>query len=285
MLRSRRNIRLVAIVVLSLALVVPRFVSSPLVQAAPILTVSKTAGYVGDQLTASVRGFPKYRTVTFFWDGKALGSMRSSNTGEGFLVFGVPVAKKGAHEISATSSSVTASTTFTVKPRLRLDPTVTTVGSTMTATLRGFARAEVVDIALDSTSKMLLTVTVSGSGSATVNLTIPAMVVGTHKLIGTGNAQSATSATFKIIPSVTISPVSGSPGTTVRALVRGFAKGQRIEVQWIDSISRSLAIVTTSGTGSANVNVTVPINAVPGSYTIRVVSDDVNVAQTPFEVT
>ena len=255
------------------------------IAATPKVRLSPTSGYVGDTVAVSVSGFPKNRAVTLAWDGKTIATIKSSAAGDGASTFDVPVAKKGAHTVSATAGGTAASASFSVKPRIRLSPSTVVVGGAVSATLRGYAKGESIAVALDSTAKTLTTVIASGSGSASVKVVIPPAYGGRHKLIGSGNAGSQSTASLTVTPSLALTPTNGSSGTNVRLAVRGFGKGERIEIQWQDPRgTRSMAFATASSTGSANVTVTIP-KVAAGAYAIRTVGYTVSFAEAPFQVT
>lgn len=254
----------------------------------PRIHLSSTSGYVGDNVNVSVSRFAKNKTITVTWDGKTIASLTSSSAGDGSTSFAVPVAFKGEHTVAAKSGGAVASTTYTVKPRLRLSQDTAKVGDTVSLTLRGYAKGESIAIALDSTSHTLLTVTASGSGSASGKIVVPATVGGRHKLIGLGTTGSQSTASLTVVRSVSFSPAHGPAASSIRVAVRGFSKGERVELLWIEpGLSRSLAIVTMSSTGSANVTVTVPDDVDPGQYAIRAFgfSSQEEIVEAPFEVT
>jgi hypothetical protein len=254
--------------------------------ATPTVRLSPTAGYVGDKVGVSISGFPKNRMVTVAWDGKTIATIQSSSTGNGTTSFKVPTARKGAHTVSAAAGSASAKASFTVNPKLRLSPSSVTVGSTLKVTLRGYAKGETISLALDTTSNVLTTVTASSTGSASLKIALRPTPGGRHKLIGRGTTGSQSSAWLTVVSSVALSPASGTAGISVRVTFRGFGKGERIEVQWLDARgSRSLGFATTSSTGSAGVTVTIP-KAASGTYAIRAVGmSSFYVAQAPFEIT
>ena len=259
----------------------------PTLAATPLLSLSPTSGYVGRTVTASVSGFTQSRTVTITWDGTTVATTTSSVVGDGSASFTTPKARKGSHKVTATAGTTSASATFTIRPSLAVSPTRGKVGRTVSVTLRGYAKAESITVAWDSTSKQLTTVIASSSGSADVQVVIPPAPGGTHKVIGAGTTGSLASASFRVVPSVKLTPTSGPAGTNVRVALRGYQVGERVEIQWrVDGGTVSLGVfATASSTGSANVTVTVPIKSAPGSYAIIGRGYGVSVAEAPFQVT
>ncbi|MEA2593930.1 MAG: hypothetical protein QOF01_399 [Thermomicrobiales bacterium] len=261
--------------------------TSHAIAATPKVVLSPTSGFVGRTLTASFSGFPKNRAVTIAWDGKTVATPTSSAVGDGSTSFTIPKAKKGSHKVTATVGRISASATFTVRPSIFASPSGGTVGRAVNVTLRGYGKGESVAVAWDSTSKKLATVVASASGSADVQVTIPPTPGGQHKLIGAGNTGSQSSMSFRVVPSIRLSPSRGPAETSVRVALRGYQAGEQVEIQWrVDGGTQGLRVVTVgASTGSANVTVTVPKGSKPGSYAIVGVGYRVSFAEAPFQVT
>jgi hypothetical protein len=254
--------------------------------ATPRIQLSPTSGFVGTSVAVLFLGFPKNRTVTISWDGKALASTTSSAAGDGSVSIQVPNARKGGHTITATRGQTSASARFTVVPRLRLSPSTVEVGDTLSVSLRGYAKGEAIDILLDSTAKRLATVAASGTGSASITVTVPAATGGRHKIIGHGATGSQSAASFVVVPSLNLKPGQGQAGSLIRVALRGYLSGETIEIQWRDpGGTRSMGFATASSTGSANATVPVPMNAAPGTYAVIGRGYPVSYAEAPFTVT
>jgi hypothetical protein len=252
--------------------------------ATPAVRLSPNSGYVGLSFTVFFSGFPKQRTVTVTWDGKALASTTSSAAGDGAVSMRVPTAKKGGHAVTAISGRASSAATFNVVPRIWLSPTATPVGARVSVTLRGYAKGEAITITLDSSTKTLATVTASATGSASAQIVVPPAVGGRHKVSGLGATGSLSRATLVVRPSVALTPASGQVGSNIRVALRGYAQGELVEIQWSDPF-RSLGLTTTSATGSANVTVAVPNGVEPGTYAIIGRGYSVSFAESPFTVT
>jgi hypothetical protein len=287
--RSWRRLALFAALLLIAAGFARTFASPPdIVAASPTVRLSPATGKVGDPLTVSFSGFPKSQTITVAWNGKPKATTESSTAGAGSVSFAVPTGRKGAHKVTATSGSVTALATFTMVPKLTLSPGISKVYGALTVTLRGYAKNESISLRWDTSSaKPLATVTADAAGSASARVNVPPATLGRHKLIGLGATRSLGSAWIHVESTVKLRTRSGPPGTNLVAVMRGFAKGETIEIQWRNSLgTKSLATATTSATGSVDKTVTVPDEIPPGRYAIVAVGYDSGVAaEAPFTVT
>jgi hypothetical protein len=104
-------------------------------------------------------------------------------------------------------------------------------------------------------------------GNATGSFVVPAAPMGTHTVKFYRYGRSA-SVPFTIKPRIKVIPSSNvSRGSTVNISLRGYAAHETVAIRWIKNGSFvKIAQVTTSSTGSANINVTVP-KWVPDGFT------------------
>ncbi|HEY7034349.1 MAG TPA: hypothetical protein VH482_23635 [Thermomicrobiales bacterium] len=252
------------------------------------VSLSPASGPVGATVTVFFRRFTKNHSITISWDGKTVATSRTSAGGDGSVSFKAPVAKRGAHTVAATMGAVTDSATFRIVPKISLSRSSSLVGQQINATLRGFGRGESVALAFDSASKTLVSVRTSSVGSASGTFVVPVATGGNHNVLGIGGTGSRTQATLFIKPSAWVSPTSGPPGTNIRVHLRGYAKGELVEIQLRGGGgSQSEGIVTASSTGSVNVTITLKLHPAmhPGDYAIVGRGYGVSVAETPFTVT
>jgi hypothetical protein len=148
-----------------------------------------------------------------------------------------------------------------------LSSTQGTVQSNIGYTLRYYPSETRVSVIWDG--KAITTVTTGANGSVAGTLRAPAAPMGKHQLEWTaGNWRS--SATFTIVPRIKLIPATVSRGQTVNVSLRGFAARETVRIRWKKGTSWvELARVTTSGTGSANVYVKVPLWAKDGPASVR----------------
>ncbi len=286
--RSLRRIAEISVLLLVMTTLASAVAGLPVtVAATPTVRLSPDSGKVGAPLTVSFSGFPKSKEITIAWNGKTMATTTSSTAGAGSVSFPVPAGRKGAHKVTATSGSTSALATFTMSPKLTLTPGIAKVYGALTVTLRGYAKNETIALKWDTSSaKTLVTVTANTAGSASATVHVPPATRGRHKLIGLGSTRSLGSAWVHVESTVRLRTRSGPPGTNVQVVMRGFAKGEYIEIQWRDRHgTQSLGFATASSTGSVDSTATVPIDATTGSYAIVAVGYDGSVAEAPFRVT
>jgi len=239
----------------------------------PSLKLSATTSKVGTFVSATLKGFGPGESVALSWDGgAALARVAVSAVGSGSVSFPVPEATKGQHLVGTTgeTSALQASTPLSVEPSLTLSPASGYVGSNSAITLRGFSGNESVTILWyggSTGTTALATVAVDGRGSGSVGLTIPSATKGNHRVEGSGDAASIASASFTVLPRLTLSATTGTVGTTVQAGLTGFGESEQIRLEWFDTTTASsvLTFVTASADGATTANIVIP-DASNGSH-------------------
>jgi hypothetical protein len=113
------------------------------------------------------------------------------------------------------------------------------------------------------------TVKTDAIGSATGTIRVPATPGGVNQVRFTAGDTSAT-ADFEVAPRIKVTLDTVVPGQTVNVSLRGFAKQENVRVRWlVNDRYIELTTVTTSNTGSANVDVIVPATAPSGPTSVR----------------
>jgi subtilisin len=143
---------------------------------------------------------------------------------------------------------------------LGLSRTSAQVDQSLSVTLKGFAPNEHVAIKLDSTT--CASVKVAANGEGLVTFKVPALTKGKHT-VSAVSSNYLLKKSISISPRVRISPASGVPGSGFDISLRGFAKYQRVTLILANGASKiTIGSVTTSGTGSANLDAVIP--SIPG---------------------
>src|SRR5207248_2608441 len=163
------------------------------------------------------------------WDtttGVSLGSFVTTASGSGAVPVKIPEAVKGAHSIIAKgqASALQATTAFTVVPTLALNKSSAGAGTYIAAALRGFGATDTPT----ATPTTLSTQTATLLGSVTVNVVVPQGAMGTHKLAASGAGGSLVSLNYTIVPSVMVSPTSGTVGTSIVITLRGYQASEPV---------------------------------------------------------
>ncbi len=186
----------------------------------PRIRILPISGIPGSGFEVSLRGFSPHQQVAIRWHNgsswRMLGSIVTSNSGSSNVKYYVPTTYRGGHKIEADpASGGSVTTTFAVKPRVRLNPASGKSGSNASLELKGFVAGETVKVyLLNGSTKMLLrTKTISVNGSATSTVTIPLRAaLGGHPISAEGTRGSFVSSSF--IVSALGSAVTPSPTKT-----------------------------------------------------------------------
>ena len=241
------------------------------------VSLSPTSGTVDSSVTVTGKGFTAGENVAIHW-GKVgvtpLATVAASSSGTATAIVPVPKGPLGRVVITAigATSKRRGAGEFTTTPRVRLNRSSGTVGTAVTATLRGFAANQQVTIVWHHAASVvtLATVAASYSGSASASFVVPAAYFGAHAVDGVGpGAGNVATASFTVEPSMALSTTIGAPGSTVRATLRGFGRLETAELSW-NRIGEpeSLGILTVSSTGSGSMTVTLPADAEAGDTVI-----------------
>jgi hypothetical protein len=147
----------------------------------PYLGTVKTSlkqGTVNSVVNYNLLYFPKNTFVSVRWDGTQMDSVFTSASGDVSNSLTIPAAPMGSHQIRWVSGEFTATSSFTVVPRIKLTPSTVARGQTVNVSLRGYAAREVVRIRWkkDSTWVEVGRVTTSSTGSANINVVVPSFV-------------------------------------------------------------------------------------------------------------
>lgn len=189
----------------------------------PSLTLSALSGVVGSTVQVTVQGMPPGEVVdlALLTDKieTSLGTVTMSSKGSGTASVVIPPAVADFHTILALgeSSKRAATSTFSVIPSLKLLPATVPKGGKTQASLRGFARGEVVTIRLVGSSTDLKVVRVSSTGSANATaateFTLPSSLgPGSYNVRATGS-MSGLSATATLTVSLPVTPTATATAT------------------------------------------------------------------------
>lgn len=157
-------------------------------------------------------------------------------------------------------------------PDVQLTTTRTTVNVSVGYALTGFPPASDVQITWVRTSLgtiALGTVTTDLMGNAAGSFPVPAATGGVQSVrFSAGGA--TVNIPFEIVPRIKVTPATAARGASVDVSLRGYEKKEVVRIRWKQGSSWvTVATVTTSNTGSANVTVTVPAWVPDGTTGVR----------------
>jgi hypothetical protein len=150
---------------------------------------------------------------------------------------------------------------------MTVSPTTAVVGTTVT--FNGTSYAAKSPVSVSWSQGTACTATTNAKGTFSCSYTIPQMYIGGQTFTGTDGNSGAGSATFTIVPQMTVSPTSGPAGTSVTFTGTGFQAaygGSQYAVTW-QAGSVTACHGGGSGVGSWSCTYTIPAGTSAGSYT------------------
>jgi hypothetical protein len=149
-----------------------------------------------------------------------------------------------------------------------LDPTEGIVGSSVHFHIYRFPYNPAVGIYFDG--KKIGSVATNEHGNATGNFIVPAVQMGEHAVRFYRYGRSVTK-TFTVIPRIKLVPSANlTRGQKVNVSLRGYAAHETVYIRWKKGTTFvQINHVTTSSSGSANIDIHVPSFAVIGTNSVR----------------
>ena len=151
---------------------------------------------------------------------------------------------------------------------ITISPNSGAIGTTASVSGSGFVASTTVQIFFDGADGALVGAEASdASGNLPpLNVVIPDVTGGTYQIFATDGTNSATT-TFTVPSSLTLSPSSGTPGTTVNVNGSGFLSGEGIVVGW-NNASREVAAATANTSGAFTASFAVPSSSRNGDHQV-----------------
>ena len=209
--------------------------------AAPNITLSPTSGTVGTTVTATGENFNSYAgdQVHIFFGNTEVGGSPITVPGDGqfTLDFQVPdSAMPGTALVTVRdpSGNQLAQTEFVVpQPHISLDKGGGAVGTTITINGTGFRAGQTVTFSFSPYPEIDLgSVPATSVGECTYVFNIPESTGKEHKVIATDPAGNTAQTTLSVIPTITLDPVSGAIGESVKATGTGFGYKSRFSIDF-----------------------------------------------------
>ena len=254
------------------------------------MTVVPTSADVGEQITISGTGFTASSNITFYIDDIIVTTdVITTNTSGSFInsAFVIPPSAQGSHTLKATDGGDYSSTEVLVigHKMTSMTPTSGILGTIVTLTGSGFSANASITIRFNGVPVTTdpAIISVNATGSFTGSFAVPAASAGTYPVEATDGVHSV-SADFESTIDATISQMTtiDSPGYVGMELTisgTGFKPDATVTITYT-SDPVVLATVTTDGSGSFSVTVTIP-PSIGGEHTI-VATDDHTTKQFTF---
>ncbi len=230
----------------------------------PTVGISPHVGTVGSRAEITGQGLFATETFSLFWnDSMALCSGSASAAGQYDCNFTIPAAPGGTHLLTWEQGSSSFTLEFTIVPAFSISLSSGPVGTAVSASGNGFDATASFALAWNA-STALCSGTTSASGELSCSFVTPYAPGGVHSINVTEGSYSL-SASFKITPSLEISPTTAAVGSTVTVSGEGFAANSPYAVSW--TATGLLCSGTTNTNGGFACSFVVP-SVIAGNYTI-----------------
>ncbi len=231
----------------------------------PSVSLAPTSGVVASVVAVSGSGFAASTAFTADWNGSAFGCAGVTTASGTLSCSGtVPTVAAGLYPINASDGTNLAGAEFRVAPALSLSVTSGFVGTSVSASGTGFDASGAYNVSWSGESPPLCQGSAAGDGTFSCSFYVPVTVGGTHEIVAAGPQHDAF-ANFTVGASLTLSPGTGTVGSTVTAAGTGFAASAAFGVNTSSGVP--LCAGTSGSTGEISCAFVVPA-AAGGSFAI-----------------
>jgi hypothetical protein len=248
----------------------------------PSAELSTDRGTVGNTIDFELTEFPPNKLVTAKWQRPTgtvdtlPATVTTNGDGEATGSFVVPAVPGGTgHRVLfEAAGGGTASASFELVPRVVITPVPVGRGETITISLRGFGRQELVSVRWrqpNGAFEQIASVTTSNSGSANVTGVTPVWALdGLHVVRAEGASLNAQTNTVQVLgglsgaPSASIAPAASTVNNWITYTIENFPALSPVSLSWtrLSGGSIDLGVVQTDASGAASGQFRVP--ATPG---------------------
>ena len=250
------------------------------------LRLSTSSGNVGSQVTVNGSGFSGDTSVSITFNSANINQTRADAAGNFSFTFEIPANIGGAHTITASDGTYTASAAFSVTSSIRLSPNSGKAGTKITVRGSGFGTNET-GITLTYDSKPVVPdISADSRGSWSATFTVPMSASGFHTVDASGpttTASAVSDMTFTIGTAISVNPAIGNVGGAVTVAGSGFALNSRLRLSYDDQEVPIEQRGTTDNSGSFSVSITIP-KSKHGTHTIKILDEQGNESQVDFAV-
>jgi len=245
----------------------------------PSIKLNQAGGLIGDIVEVWGDGFAAGKPVTIYLDDVKMTTSDTDDLGSfPNAKFTFPPSASGKHTILVKDSEKNSiKATYTINPRVMLNPVSGCVGDTIQVSAAGFPAVSNVILSYDGVD--LVTVPTDARGSVLTTLKIPPSGDALHKIkLTDGLNPVITSVT--VVPAMTLNQSTGYVGQSVTMQGTGFRIGNALAATY-DTVNLSGSTVGQDGSftftfsipkskaGPHNVNITDGINNRSASFTME----------------
>lgn len=251
-------------------------INEPLMNVAYLGTgkiAAPTSAKVGDTIQVRVGDYTPDTRAIFRFNGTYIGGDWIDDAGRGHRNYTIPNLAAGTYKAAVSNGLKSVSKNVKIVSSLTLSRTSAPVGETVTITMRGFGKGEIVSLKFGS--KSLGSKTMTSNGYGTLSFTIPTTTGGYYAVTATGNQGHTVSTSLKVIGSAWVSSGTPKPGAAVTIAYRGFKAGEHITMK-LDTQSGTVVNTlpeTASSTGSGSDGVKIPAATSEGGHYLWLIGD------------
>jgi hypothetical protein len=248
------------------------------------ITLSKTSGDIGSSLTITGYGFGSSETgITITFNSLQVGSaVKASTLGYFSTTITIPTLTAGTYTLTArgdSNNSDSSNFTINVNAKISISKTSGPAGTSVTVSGTGFAPNES-GVTVTLGGKVVGTPTSANStGGWSITFTTTNMAGGSYNIDAYGNStltSQVSDLSFRVDPTVTLSPTSGAAGATISVDGNGFYANESVTISY-DSTDIQTGIKADSD-GSWSGKFTVPTGS---SGTHKVYARGTTTVKTP----
>jgi hypothetical protein len=265
----------------------------------PKIELDDDEGFVGDEIEVTGTGFAEDEaSIKIEYDGDEVTQTEAAETdeyGTWTAKFIIPESVKGEHDIGAKGADTdyddVEEVTFTVNPKITLNPTSGSAGDIVTVSGTGFQEEEA-NIKIKYDGDEVEQIEAAGTdehGSWSATFKVPPSVKGSYKVDASGKYTKDTEVgdvTFTVAPGVKLTPATSSTspgyvGQTITVTGGGFDPGISITIVYGNQTAS--ATTTTAGNFPATGSITFEAKGTHGAQQVGV-KDNLNrvLANTTF---
>src|SRR5256712_7531928 len=265
----------------------------------PAISLNPTSGPTGTTVNISGSNFAANSGITISYDNAGIATtpttITTTSTGSFTGSITIPSSSAaGTHTVKATDASANSAsasftvTTGTITPTISLNPSSGPVGTTVTVSGSGFASNSGISITYGGTAITTnpTTITTDSTGSFAGSITVTPSSLGTHTVKATDASSNSASAQFTVTPAISLSPSSGSAGTSVTVTGNSFSPSSHVTISFDGTrVSTTPGKIKTDGSGKFSASFTVPTSSAAGPHTVKAADALSNSASASFTVT
>jgi hypothetical protein len=201
----------------------------------PSIDIDPNVGMVGASVTVTGKGFAAAEgSIVITYGGTNVKTgITADDDGSWSATFVVPSSTTGSHVVDASGSTTDAADvadkTFTVSPKISIDPISGCVGTSVTVSGTGFAAAETAIKVTYAGITVRTGMVAKNDGSWNTTFVVPGSIKGGHAVDASGSTTEASDVadvTFTVSPGLSVEPTSGYVGDEIEVNGSGFASNE-----------------------------------------------------------